>query len=366
MAKDSGIENYFADNYLAARRKFLDACAIQNLEVKHYVNNCLDNQDVELTCDVTLIGDAAARKLLVLTSGVHGAELMCGSGCQTGLLIEDYFSDLPADNAVLIVHALNPWGALNLRRNNENNVDLCRNFVDFENELPINEGYESIHDALGCAELSGSNREQANKILDAFKAEKGETTFVSAVMSGQYSHPQGMAYGGNEAVWSQHTIKNILQRHAGAAERVCLLDYHSGLGPYAVGTVVCLHKGEALQRAQSWFGDELMAPMQADKTSDKFHPALGHTTEGYIDALPGKEVTSIVIEYGTYDMQSNLQALLDEHSLYMNGDYDSVQAREIKDAVLKTHYPDDPQWRYAVWSRSKEVIEQAMRGLNDD
>ncbi len=366
MAEDLGIDKYFAENYVDARCRFLDACANSNLAVEHYINDSVDKPDIELACDVTRIGDPAASKLLVLTSGVHGAELMCGSGCQTGLLIENYFSDLPDDLSVLMVHALNPWGAHNLRRNNENNVDLCRNFVNFETELPVNEGYESIHAALSCAELTGPGKAQANKTLQDFKNEKGEAAFISAVMSGQYRHPQGMAYGGREAVWSQRTIKNILRQHAGAAERVCLLDYHSGLGPFAVGTVVCLHKGEALQRAQGWFGDDLMAPMQADRANDKFHPALGHTTEGYIDALAGKEVTSVVIEYGTYDMQANLQALLDDHNLYVSGDYESVLAEKIKGAVLKTHFPDDPQWRYAVWSRSQEVIEQAIRGLNDD
>ena len=363
MTSSEIIERYFADNYVDARQKFLKACTEKHLDVEPFLNNVDDNEDIELATDIIRIGKADASKLLILTSGVHGAELMCGSGCQVGLLAQDHFERLPSDTAVVMIHAINPWGAAHLRRNNEDNVDLCRNFVDFTAELPTNPEYERIHEALSSNYLH-NNTNQA--ILDSMKAD-GEAAFVRALMSGQYKHEKGLSYGGSKAVWSHRLIKDILQNYAGSAEQVCLIDYHSGLGPFGQGTVVCMHEGDSLQRTKQWFGEDLMAPMSESKNgNEKFHPALGHTTEGYLDALPGRQITSIVLEYGTYDMASNLQALLDDHCLMLHGKPGDEFGQEIKQNMLRTHYPDDPLWRYAVWTRSEQVIEQAIRGLNGD
>lgn len=367
MDSSSAIEVYFADNYAQARQNFLRACAEKNIGVQSCNNDAGNVDETELATDFIRIGNNNASKLLVLTSGVHGAELMCGSGCQVGMLKQNYFDSLPADTAVVMIHAINPWGAANLRRNNEDNVDLCRNFIDFSLTLPVNNAYEEIHEALCCAELDGPLRSLANEKLAEFKTQHGEAAFVGAVMSGQYSHNTGMSFGGDKPTWSHRTLMKILQEQAQSAQQVCLLDYHSGLGPYGYGSVVCMHDGDALRRAERWFGPWLTAPMASNNnTKGKFHPALGHTSEGYQRALANTEVTSVVLEYGTYDMQSNLQALLDDHCLALRADVKSEAGQRIKQGMLRTHYPDDPEWRYAVWTRSQQLVRQAMRGLDND
>jgi hypothetical protein len=366
MGSVNSIEEFFADNYADARQKFLQVCAEKNIEIQSYVNHVENSSSGELACDVIRIGKDDATKLLVITSGVHGAELMCGSGCQVGMLQQECFASLPADTAVVMIHAINPWGAANLRRNNEDNIDLCRNFVDFNDKPPQNPGYGVIHEALCCVEREGSLRDEANKCLADYRQENGNAAFVGAIMSGQFEFENGMSYGGKEPAWSHSTLMQILQQQAKAAKKVCLLDYHSGLGPFAYGSVVSMHNDEALSRARKWFGHWLTAPMENIKeTGEKFHPAVGHTTEGHIRALPGTEVTSVVLEYGTYDMRENLQALLDDHWLLLNGRKDTELGQQIKKNMLRAHYPDDLEWRYAVWTRSEQVIRQAMTGLNN-
>ena len=366
MVDQATVEDFFADNYLEARQKFLSACEKKALEVETIVLEVSAQDKTELATDVARIGSAEANKLLVLTSGVHGAELMCGSGCQVGLLESEHFTTLPADTAVLMIHAINPWGAAKLRRNNEDNVDLCRNFVDFSEELPVNQAYQELHEALSCPELTGPGKEQAQDSLRAFRSKWGEQGFVGAIMSGQYQHPRGIGYGGSQATWSSRQLRRILEKHGKGARQVCLADFHSGLGNYGEGVVVCMHEGEALQRARLWFGEDLMAPMAEAGNEGRFHPAIGHTTAGYIESLPGRELTSIVIEYGTYDMETNLQALLDDHTLFLSEDDHSASAQNIKQRMLTSHFPDDPEWRYAVWTRSEQIIEQAMGGLHCD
>jgi hypothetical protein len=361
------IDEFFAENYEDSRQKFLQVCANKNIEVQSYKNDVENSRAEELACDVIRLGRDDATKLLVITSGVHGAELMCGSGCQVGMIQQECFASLQTDTAVVMIHAINPWGAANLRRNNGDNVDLCRNFVDFNNKNPHNPGYKAIHAALCCPEHEGPLRDEANKFLADYRQVNGIADFVGAIMSGQFEFSNGMSYGGNGPTWSHSTLMQILKQQGKAAKKVCLLDYHSGLGPFAYGSVVSMHSDEALTRARKWFGHWLTAPMEDMKESgEKFHPAIGHTTEGHLRALPGADVTSVVLEYGTYDMRENLRALLDDHWLALHGDESTELGQQIKKHMLRTHYPDDPEWRYAVWTRSEQVIRQAMTGLTND
>ena len=363
----SNIEDYFTNNYSDARARFLAACRSKDLKVQTFVNEFGDDSEVELATDLTIIGDVDARKLLIVTSGVHGAELMCGSGCQVGMIEESRFSSRPDDTAVILLHALNPWGAANLRRNNEDNIDLCRNFLEFTQALPRNEHYEAIHELLLCPDSEGKERDDVNNRLAQFKAEKGMSVFIGAIMSGQFEHADGISFGGQQACWSNRTLMSILGQYANKAAKVCLLDYHSGLGPYAYGSLVCMQSGRDLQRARDWFGHWLTAPMEdVSATGDKFQPYSGHTTEGHIRALPQAELTSVVLEYGTYDMGDNLQALLDDHWLTLHGDLNSPVGQKIKQAMLATHYPNDPEWRASIWTRSEQVIRQALKGLQHD
>ncbi|MFX7984992.1 DUF2817 domain-containing protein, partial [Acinetobacter baumannii] len=61
-------------------------------------------------------------------------------GCQIGLLHDaELFARLAASRlALLLVHAVNPYGFAHLRRVNEDNVDLNRNSVDFAEAASAN------------------------------------------------------------------------------------------------------------------------------------------------------------------------------------------------------------------------------------
>ena len=85
------------------------------------------------------------RGLLVI-SGTHGVEGFAGSMCQTAWLSEG--AALPDDLAVVLVHAINPYGFAWIRRVNEDNVDLNRNCIDFSASLPENVGYDQLAEAL--------------------------------------------------------------------------------------------------------------------------------------------------------------------------------------------------------------------------
>lgn len=149
-------ESPFAPNYPLARSKFLEAVAATGAEVDS-LQHPLPGPDGQATfMDLVWYGAPDATKVLVLSSGTHGVEGFAGSGIQTALLRDAYFSDLPEDLAVLIIHGINPYGMAHLRRFDENNVDLNRNFRDHATPAPVNQPYVDLADAIAPDSLSFS------------------------------------------------------------------------------------------------------------------------------------------------------------------------------------------------------------------
>src|SRR6516225_9551772 len=105
-------------------------------------------------------------------SGTHGVEGFCGSGCQTGYLNDRLYEALSSKSAVILVHALNPFGFAWLRRVNEDNIDVNRNFHDFRKPLPSSEAYEQLHGWLVPGDWTGPQREKADAALLGIRRSK--------------------------------------------------------------------------------------------------------------------------------------------------------------------------------------------------
>src|ERR1044072_8377781 len=105
---------HFRPTYAAARAAFHAAATARGLKVQSHRNPVMGAEGEELTTDVATLGPADASRLLIVVSGTHGAEGFCGSGIQVGWLAANH--PLPADTAILFVHAINPDGFSHVRR----------------------------------------------------------------------------------------------------------------------------------------------------------------------------------------------------------------------------------------------------------
>ena len=192
------IPEYFSKTYAEARRKFLEAARAGGAALDAHVHpSARGAEGEELAVDVARFGDAEAESLFVVVSGTHGNEGFCGSGCQTGLIGEGVVAARPKSVAVLLVHAVNPYGFSHIRRVTENNVDLNRNFQDFAKPLPENAGYAEIHEALVPADWDGPARAKAEDALAAWRAANGGMkAYQAAVAGGQYAFPDGTSTAG--------------------------------------------------------------------------------------------------------------------------------------------------------------------------
>jgi len=356
-------ESYFSASYADARAKFLKACEERDIEVEHRRNPHVTGVSGEdLFMDIARIGSKTASKVLFLMSGTHGVEGYCGSGAQVGLLREGYFSDLPDDLSIVLVHAMNPYGFSHDRRVNEDNVDLNRNFLVFEASNRPESDYAKIHPYVLPEDWGGPAQKAANKALGQFIEEHGMRVFQAAVSGGQYQHPDGVFYGGDQETWSNQTFRAVLNDYAKDADTVVFLDFHTGLGPYGYGELISLGSSDQKALSRKWFGDEVTDP---DAGTSSSAPVVGTVGHGVAQVLRDASIVFIALEYGTRDINQVLTALRADNWLYHKGDIDSDQGRAIKAEIRDAFYPDEESWKNMVWDRAREVTITALNGLSE-
>ncbi len=357
----------FSADYSQARTRFLAAAKDAGGTLRAYGNPLSGPQGEALSCDTAWFGPQDAGKVLVLQSATHGVEGFTGSGAILDWLGAGGARALPADTAALAIHAINPHGFAWLRRVTEENVDLNRNFVDFDAPLPENAGHDELADALVPSALSGPAFEAAEAKIAAWREKHGEKAFSMARGGGQYKHAHSMFYGGSGPTWSRRTLEAILDDNGlPARAQVAVIDYHTGLGPFGYGEPICSHlEGtQALARAKRWYGDSLTEPAAGTSSSV---PKVGLNECGW-DAKLGERLTFVALEYGTYTPERGRLVLRDDHWLHAqtNVQWDAPETQRIKQQIRDHFYPDTDDWREMVLFRSRQVVRQATVGLGGE
>jgi hypothetical protein len=151
--------------------------------------------------------------------------------------------------------------------------------------------------------MDGCGARRGGQILVGYAREHGSMALQAAITSGQYSHGEGVFYGGRAETWSNRTLAELLRTHADHVRHVAFIDLHTGLGPYGVGEIINNHAaGEsAFARVTQWFGDEATS---TDAGSSSSAPVSGDITLGVQRALPQAEITGITLEYGTLPVRT--------------------------------------------------------------
>ena len=100
----------FPTTYAQGRAQFLAAARAAGAELQHHVlPGHRGRQGEELALDAALLtaqsdGNGQAP-LLIVSSGVHGVEGLCGSGCQQHLLHDAELGSLDLGQRIRVVHA---------------------------------------------------------------------------------------------------------------------------------------------------------------------------------------------------------------------------------------------------------------------
>src|SRR5882757_7172770 len=288
----------FSDDYQQARLKFRETAQIAGGTLEEMINPNLDPSGGRLFTDTAWFGPTNAASVLVLISGTHGVEGFCGSGAQINWMKSGDAAALPKDMAALLIHAINPFGFAWLRRVTEENIDLNRNWVDFDQPVPQNRGYQQIRDALCPSDWSVDGQARANERIGVARAQLGLPAFFAAATSGQYSDPDGVFYGGASPSWARQAQTKIFEHYLGQARDIAIIDFHTGLGPYGYGERIAPTRRvePAFLRASSWYGVTVTSVADGDSAS----PVLeGDGMSGALRLLPKASVTPLALEFGT-------------------------------------------------------------------
>lgn len=352
----------FAQSYAEARGKFLAAAEAAGLDVESHPHPLLGRDGEALALDVVRDGAADAASLLIVSSGCHGVEGFCGSGVQVALLRDAAWRAAlhEAGVAVLHLHALNPYGFSWWRRVTQENVDLNRNFRDFHQPPPANPVYDELAALLVPPDWPPSPAVQA--VLARFISERGMAALQQAVTAGQYTHPEGLFYGGHDPTWSQVALRHVLQGHARRCGRLGWIDLHTGLGERGVGERIFAGRDDAatLRRARAWWGEGVTSIHDGSSSSARLS---GMMFEAAYEECPQAEYTGIALEFGTVPLPQVIEALRAEQWLENHPEVDDARRAAIKRQLRDTFYIDADDWKQAVLAQSFAAARQALQAL---
>ncbi|MEU4210789.1 M14 family metallopeptidase [Streptomyces sp. NPDC026206] len=354
----------FAPDYRRARANFLRAASAAGAVQGSFRLPGPGGPDgTPIGVDTAYLGPDRPVKMLVTVSGTHGIEGFCGSACQTRVLLEEGLAGAAGPGTgVLLVHALNPYGFAYLRRVNEDNVDLNRNFVDHA-APPHNDAYDEVHPALVARGTGAFSAREVTTELLALRDRLGARVFQEAVTRGQYRHPDGLFYGGREPAWSHRVLRRIVAERVAGTPHIAYIDLHTGLGERAAGEPIFRggRDAGAHERARAWYGDALTASEAGTSSST---PIVGNTASAVADGLLGhEELTAITLEFGTLPGPEVLLALCADNALHLRHAPAEAVRASGKQLIRDAFAPADGQWRKAVLQRAREVFDQALRGL---
>jgi len=356
------VAGYFAQSYAEARDKFLAAARARGLEVERATHPDQAGPAGEaLSIDSALFSPPGAKAVLVLTSGTHGVEGFCGSGCQVGLLGDDeLFARLAeAGVALLMVHAVNPYGFAHLRRVNEDNVDLNRNSADFAAAADSNPAYLEVDPLLLPASWPPSEADQAS--LNQYIASKGMQALRDAMTSGQYRVPDGMFYGGTGPCWSTRQVGEILARHLPRYAGMAWIDIHTGLGPYGHGEKIFVGSdSDELARASAAWGADVLPITAPGSVSAVVEGALVNIA---YKQFPAIEKTILALEFGTLESMQVMQALRADHWMHRHPDVPADTRAEIRASLRDAFYCDTPDWKGLVYGQARVAVLQSVANL---
>ncbi|MSP97827.1 MAG: DUF2817 domain-containing protein [Betaproteobacteria bacterium] len=356
--------SHFAENYAAARKGFLAAARGHGVAVESDLLPAFKGaQGEDLAIDTALLGAADAPALLIITSATHGVEGFCGSGCQRALFEDtDMRRRLDAGKvALLLVHGVNPYGFSHLRRVNEDNVDLNRNFRDFADTRESNPAYAAVHALLVPSEWPSGEGNRAD--MRACMQKMGAGPFQAAVSAGQRTYKDGLFHCGTQPAWSNRTVRSIVRRHGAARSRIGWIDLHTGLGPYGHGEKIYAGANEAaeLARARAWYGADVMSYYDGKSASAE---VSGSMVMSIYAECPHAEATGMGLEYGTRPFAEVLDAIRGDHWLAIHPEAHAARRAQIKRTILDAFYIDADDWKGMVLGQARTAVLQAVSALS--
>ena len=341
--------HYFSDDYPQARQRFIAAAATAGAALDRLNLDAWGPQRETLSIDIAWLGGASPRRVVLHCSGVHGVEGFAGSAIQLQALARP--PALGPDTTLVLVHVLNPYGMAWLRRTNETNVDLNRNFpTPGQRWTGTPEVYRLLNPLLNppsAPAWDGFLPRILGPIL-----RYGLSTVRQEVAVGQYDYPQGLFYGGKTLQQGPCRFLSWLTEHLNGVEVALAIDVHTGLGPWGLESLYT--EGESDARLKALLGARRFVEMPYENQ--------GGLCTALPTALPHAQVDALTQEFGTYSSLRVLHALREENRWHHYGN--GALTHPSKRHLLGMFCPSSPAWQAAILEQGGSLLEQAVSALN--
>lgn len=330
------------------------------------------------------------KNLIIMSSGIHGVEAPAGVLFQDVLLGEECATGVNPqgidrnETAILVLQAMNPYGAKYGRRFNENNVDLNRNFFDadtnrgqaFKGFSIKNQEYRDLQHLLEGGRIN---------IIDIGAAWiRHGSDAMNKALSGQYEFPKGIYFGGHEVQPQAVEVQKLIVSLIEPFQNVAIMDMHTGLGKEGINQImtnpVPAGASEATKTAYAREIDLLKRMFPADECKDlcevqgvssagaggeeisSSFVTTGDFTQWFHERLAEKRasgtVLSVTSEIGTITARKVLEGLVDENYCHFNrtasGCGEEQYQRDVK-RLRELFNPPDAKWQGNVVKASKQM-----------
>ena len=349
-----------------ARARFRELADAAGAVLEHHQIEIAGQPRESLTIDIATIGSDKSRWTIVISSGTHGVEGFFGSAVQLAWLagLQSSRTGKNGDGRFVLIHGVNPYGFQELRRTNEDNVDLNRNFLFAPG------GYHGAPD--GYAALDGFlNPASPPTFFEPYYLKalwhiwrNGLPALKSSIAGGQYEFPRGLFYGGNQLSQSAQIVQDNFARWIAGATDVLHIDLHSGLGTY--GEYRLLIDDAPGSQVVDWyrrvFGEKSVeATVDAAGTAYKTSGDMGAWLAHKFAHISYRFATA---EFGVYSIFRVLAALRAENRAYHYGRPGNRSYRRAKTELLECFCPHDTRWRETVLRRALQIINQGSGAIS--
>ena len=367
---DPSMLTFFHETYDENREQFRRLATALRTEFsdveisKHIVKSEVDS---DLTIDAVYIPPQnEAKKLLILTSGVHGMEGFAGSAVQQYFMTKVLDGEVLQNMGVLLIHAINPYGFKYQRRVSENNVDMNRNFhSDRDLFANKNEDYASIYHFLNPQKKvrAGYFRNSLFFLKSSYLISKYSMRALrQATVQGQYEFSNGIFYGGNDFEPQKEWLERFIAEKTDDYDLVFVIDIHTGLGErgklhYLPGYVQELNSKTLLD---TMFREHTL---EWPNTGKEFYLATGFFRQ-YVRSLisADKKYIRIAFEYGTLNSQSITGSIRSLHNMILENQgfhhgYENSQTENlVKHRFREMFFPSSEIWRYQIMKQTSEIL----------
>lgn len=345
--------DFFSPDYTAARERFRATRRVVGAGSHTLELTARGPSGEALAIEIAWLGDPEARRIVLHSSGLHGIEAFAGSAIQLALLAHP--PPVSAGCAIILVHTLNPYGMAWLRRVNEHNVDLNRNFpTDSEVWSGAPDIYRRIDRLLNPPSPPGFGLFPLRALL--LLARYGFHRLKQAVAEGQYEFERGLFFGGRRLEQGPRMFLAWIAQHLAHAEYVFGLDVHTGLGQEGQQMLlpepgVCATPVMLLAQA---LGHDLVDATQARGPAYVVRGSMGSALPR---VLPLTAIDFVLQELGTYPPFTVLRALRAENRWHHYGarSIDHRAKRRLREVLC----PASPRWREQILRRGVAVAERA-------